>query len=101
MQLEIPPDLHTPGFYQIRSGKDTLISFALNYPISESLMDFATEEELRDLASRFSGIEYMTAVTSEIISEAGGTPMSSMLWFYGLILASFFFISELLVARFL
>ena len=100
VQIEIPPDLSKPGFYQLIVDEEHVIDFSLNLDKRESIMRFSSEDELLAIAEANPTIEYIDA-TSTQKGIAAGFSYNSSLWMYFLVFATIFLIAEVFVARYL
>lgn len=102
MVFTLPYDLNEPGIYYLMSGSDTLSRVALNYPRSETRMNYMMYEELVDYFEGRSNVNVIDASSPERLKATmdelkNGTP----LWKYALILALMFLLAETAIHRWL
>ena len=103
LKMFLPNDIAKPGFYQLRnrrSSDELLGVLALNIDRKESLLNFYSDEELKEFADR----QNWRLLSSDDASEiaAGIDPAkSSGYWRFFLIAALLFLLLEALVLRFM
>ncbi len=97
--VRIPNNL-SPGFYHVLQGSDTVKSFGLNLPKSESIQNGPTQEELVDFFEGAEHVEIVSASQDYEETALAGVGRNSI-WKYALILAVFFILLETLFHRYL
>ncbi|ABG59061.1 BatA domain-containing protein [Cytophaga hutchinsonii] len=100
--LDLPDEIKTSGFYDIKNTDSTLAVLAINYGRGESDCNALTTEALQEFAAGKQYIHILDAVNQKDFSDAlkslrDGKP----LWKYCVILALLFLLVEVLLLRFL
>jgi hypothetical protein len=97
--IRVPSNL-LPGFYHVVQRQDTMNTFALNLPKTESLFDGPTYSEIVDLFKDSPNVNVMS-MSQESQEELLASTESNSLWKYALILALIFITLETAFHRYL
>ena len=97
--IRIPDDL-SPGFYDVLIGKDTVRSFAVNLPRSESRFG---EFDYQKIKAYFKDVAHIEVVNGSQIDPGAMYAKTSGdgLWKYALVLAMVFLTTEIFLHRYL
>jgi hypothetical protein len=100
--IELPEEIKSAGFYDIKQNDSTITSIAINYGRGESDIRTISEKELSEWALGKKNILILDAVnqndfSNELKSIREGKP----LWKYCIILALFFLLGEIILLRFM
>lgn len=100
--LDLPDEIKTSGFYDIKRGDSTLSTLAINYGIGESDCALLTSDELKSWADGKENVHLLDAVNQlDFADELKSLREGKPLWKYCIILALLFLLIEVLLLRFL
>lgn len=100
--FELPKDDLKPGFYELKCDNKTEKTFALNYGKQESILEFYTMEELKQISEKNKNLTIYQADSSDVFEkkfkeDTLGVP----LWKYCLLMCLFFLLAEITLIRML
>ncbi|MBC7450400.1 MAG: BatA domain-containing protein [Cytophagales bacterium] len=100
--LDLPDEIKTAGFYDIKNA-DSLVSYiAVNYGRGESDITSISGEELKDWAVGKKNVHLLDAVNQgDFVNELKSLRDGKPLWKYCIMFALFFLLGEILLLRFL
>ncbi len=100
--IELPEHALESGHYRLVSEDESENIIALNYDKAESVMDFYTTEELKNIFSKYENVQiYDFVKNNDFIDEFKQRNLQTNLWKYMLIAALGFALAEILLIRFL
>lgn len=100
--LDLPDEIKTSGFYDVKQGDSTLSTLAINYGSGESDCALLTSDELKNWASGKENVHLLDAVNQlDFADELKSLREGKPLWKYCIILALIFLLTEVLLLRFL
>jgi hypothetical protein len=94
-RVELPQNLHQPGFYQISKDNQLITQFALNNNRLESDLMFSNSEKLEKVGVIIES-ENSDALKNQIQLVQNGNP----LWRYFLLAAILFYLLEILLLKY-
>lgn len=102
LYLELPAEELKSGFYWLTNHEKIRVPLALNASSVESVMDFYSAEELKNVFKDRNNIEVLeTDSPEDFYSVFKNKNIGTSLWKYCLILSLIFLLTEILLIRFL
>jgi hypothetical protein len=94
-------ELSEAGIYSVQNkNKEPLAKIALNYPRSESIQRYASNEDLNNTLLK-AQLDFMTSASAAIKKATGGLRSGTPLWKLFILLCLIFLLIEILLLRFL
>ncbi len=100
--LDLPDEIKTSGFYDVKQGDSILATLAINYGRGESDCALLTRDELKTWSEGKDNVKLLDAVNQfDFADELKSLREGKPLWKYCIILALLFLLTEILLLRFL